>query len=218
MSSPHAALRGQILAKLLPQVPFDGWTQKALNSAAIAAGHDASAAARAFPGGPMDAVAYFVSEADARMQACLPSEELAALPIRRRIATAVRARLEAHDGQREALRRALALQLLPGNAPRALVGLYRTVDAIWWLCGDNATDFNHYTKRALLAGVYASTMVHWLNDHSEDAEDTWAFLDRRIEDVMRIQKARGRFDKLAARVPNPVALLATLRYGLRRES
>ena len=218
MSDHHESLRREILAALLPQVPFDGWTWKAMRAAALAAGHESSAADRAFPGGPIQAVALFVAEADRRMLETLETRDLAALPIRQRIAAAVRVRLEAHAGQREAVRRALSLQLLPGNAPGALKGLYRTVDAIWWACGDTATDFNHYTKRALLAGVYASTLVHWLNDPSDGAEDTWHFLNRRIEGVMKIQKARGRFDRLLARLPNPIGLLATLRYGLRREA
>ena len=205
-----------LLAALLPNVPFDGWSRKAMSRAELAAGLPRGTARRLFPGGPIDAVDFFVAEADRRMLADLEARDLTALPIRQRIATAVRIRLDALTRDKEVVRRALALQMLPGNAPRALKGLYRTVDAMWWACGDTATDFNHYTKRALLAGVYASTMVHWLNDTSEDDEDTWAFLDRRIESVMTIQKARGRLDKLAARIPNPVGVLSTLRYGLRR--
>lgn len=216
MSNERQEVRREILTALLPNVPFDGWSETALRRAAVATGREAAAARRAFPGGPIEAVDVFIAEADARMEQELAGRDLASLKIRERIATAVRVRLETHARHREAVRRALSLQLLPGNAPRALRGLYRTVDRIWWLCGDNATDFNHYTKRALLAGVYATTLVHWLNDESDGAEDTWAFLDRRIADVMQIQKARGRFDKLMARLPNPVGLLATLRHGLKR--
>lgn len=207
-----------LLKALLPHVPFDGWSAKALGNAAEAAGLGRDSARRLFPGGAIEAVDFFIAEADRRMLAKLAAEDIAALPIRQRIATAVRTRLQALTRDKEVVRRALALQMLPGHTPRALMGLYRTVDAMWWACGDTATDFNHYTKRMLLAGVYASTLIHWLNDTSEDDEDTWDFLDRRIEDVMKIQKARGRLERVTGRLPNPIGILATLRYGPRREA
>ena len=77
--------------------------------------------------------------------------------------------------------------------------LYRTVDAIWYAAGDTSADFNFYTKRATLAGVFSSTLFYWLNDRSEGNEATWAFLDRRIDDVMRFEKFKGQFAKKAAR-------------------
>ena len=112
--------------------------------------------------------------------------------IRDRIATAVRTRLDLLAPHKEAVRRAVAFEALPGNAPRALKAVYHTVDAMWHAAGDTATDWNFYTKRALLAGVYTSTVLIWLGDQSEDCAETWAFLDRRIEDVMRIEKAKAK--------------------------
>lgn len=208
-----AAARRAILAAALPAVPFDGWSAKALRLAAVAAGYDEAMARRAFPRGPGGLVDFFFAETDRRMAETLAHEDIGALRIRERIALAVRTELELMTPWREAVRRAIALRLQPGHAARALRGLYRTVDAMWWAAGDNATDFNHYTKRALLAGVYASTLVFWLNDQSEDCADTWAFLDRRIGEVMRIQKLTGRLRSRGARLPTPWRLLATLRYG-----
>ena len=91
----------------------------------------------------------------------------------------------------EAVRRALALLSLPFNAPLALKLLYKTVDALWYAAGDTSTDFNFYTKRATLAGVYSSTLLYWLNDRSPDSEATWAFLDRRVDDVMRFERLKS---------------------------
>jgi len=213
MTAHLAAERRAILQAALPAVPFDGWSQKTLRQAAVAAGYDEAMAARAFPGGPDELVAEFVSDADARMLERLERLDLPNLRIRERIAAAVRCRLELLAGHREAVRAALQVQMRPGQARQALAGLYRTVDAMWWAAGDTATDFNHYTKRALLAGVYASTLLFWLNDESPGQEDTWAFLDRRIDGVMKIQKGRGRFDRLRERAPSPLSLLARLRHG-----
>ena len=91
----------------------------------------------------------------------------------------------------EATRRALALLSLPFHAGRGLKLLYRTVDAMWYAAGDTSTDFNFYTKRATLAGVYSSTLLYWLSDRSPGGEATWAFLDRRIDDVMKIEKLKS---------------------------
>jgi ubiquinone biosynthesis protein COQ9 len=113
------------------------------------------------------------------------------LKIRERIKVAVRARIEQTVGGRESVRRGLAMLALPPNGPLGLKLLYRTVDAIWYAAGDTSTDFNFYTKRAMLAGVYSSTLLYWLNDRSGDSEATWAFLDRRIDNVMRFEKLKA---------------------------
>lgn len=195
-----------ILAAALPHAAFDGWTRKLLVDSATAAGFDASMALRAFPGGAVDLIDFHVREADRAMIEALQSRDPGSLRIRDRIALAIRVRLEAAGGQREAIRKALQVMALPQNAPKALAQLYRTVDSIWYAIGDNATDFNFYTKRLLLAGVYSSTLLYWLDDKSEGLTNTWSFLDRRIADVMKIQAARGRVERLASQLPNPFRL------------
>lgn len=219
MSEHLTAERNAILTAALPNVPFDGWTRGCLRKAAVAAGYDEDMARRAFPGGAADAVEFYVAEADRQMLEELERRDLPSMKIRERIATAVRVRLEQAASHREAVRRALAVQAMPRNARPALKSLYRTVDAMWYAAGDNATDFNFYTKRALLAGVYSSTLLFWLNDNSDDFADSWEFLDRRIEEVMSIMTVRRRIEKVTDRfpdLPSPWAVLGRLRHGTRR--
>lgn len=192
-----------LLEAMLPHVPFDGWTAKTLAMAAKDAGLDAGLPARAFPGGAADALDFWVAETDRAMLRALESRDLAAMKIRERVKTAVLVRLELVAAHREAVRRALTLEALPQQGPRALKQLYRTVDAIWYAAGDTATDFNFYSKRMLLGGVYAATLLHWLDDKSEGFAATAAFLDRRLSDVMKIQQAKGKLGKLVERLPNP---------------
>lgn len=187
--------RRRLLAATLDHVAFDGWTVTALRAGAADLELDLVDVARLFPGGPDEAVRLFVDEADRRMVEELARRQLGNMRHRDRIATAVRVRLEQHEQHREAVRRALALQALPQNGPGGLASLYRTVDAMWHAVGDTSTDFSFYTKRILLSGVYVSTLMFWMNDRSEASEATWAFLDRRIEDVMKIQKARARLER-----------------------
>jgi ubiquinone biosynthesis protein COQ9 len=204
MSPETIPLARAILDATLARVPFDGWTWSTVEAAAGDVGEAAETARRVFPHGVRDVLAFFLAEADRRMREALAEQDLAALPIRQRIATAVRLRLEQAAPHREAIRRALALQMTPAYASALPGDVARTVDAMWRAAGDTATDFNYYTKRALLAAVYGATLLHWLDDDTPDQTATWAFLDRRIGDVMRIQKARGRFDLLVAKVAAPI--------------
>lgn len=193
-----------LLAAMLPHVAFDGWSATALAAAARDAGMDAGLVSRAFPGGALAVLDFWVRETDRAMVAAFEAQQGQALKIRERIALAIMLRLEIAAPHREAVRRAMTLAAQPHLAPRFLGQLYRTVDAIWYAAGDTATDFNFYTKRLLLAGVYSATLLVWLDDKSAGFAATRAFLARRIEDVMRIQQARGKLENLAARLPNPL--------------
>lgn len=185
-------VRDQILNAALPEIVFDGWSEAVLARAAVAAGLTAFDAKRAFPK-PIDAIDYSSARADAEMIETLRREySLPTMKIRERIATAVMLRFRQQAAHREAVRRALGVYALPWNAGRALAALYATVDAIWREAGDTSTDYNFYTKRLLLAQVYTTTLRVWLDDHSPDFADTEAFLRRRIEDVMTIEKLKAR--------------------------
>ncbi|HLI13533.1 MAG TPA: COQ9 family protein [Alphaproteobacteria bacterium] len=200
------AMRDMVLDKALAHVPFEGWSEKALFEGAKDAGLSPEMALEAFPGGVADSLDYAASRADRAMLAALDSVDLAAMRVRDRIATAIRARLELSRPHREAIQRALTVLARPPYLPLGAKTLWRTVDAIWYAAGDTATDFNFYTKRALLAGVYSATLVYWLNDSSPDYADTWAFLDRRLDDALRLPRLVGGLrDRLAA-FPSPFAL------------
>jgi ubiquinone biosynthesis protein COQ9 len=191
-------VKRRLIAAALPHVVFDGWSAGLLVRAAEEAGVSSDDAVRAFPAGAIDAVAFWINEADRQMLEKLASLDLASMKIRERIATAVLIRLEPLALHRDAVRRALTLLALPQHAPRALKSLYQTADAIWSATGDTSTDWNFYSKRLLLSGVYSSTLLYWLDDRSEGGKATRAFLDRRISDVMQIQKLRGWVDRAGA--------------------
>ena len=180
----------EILSQALKLAPFEGWTQQTLSKAALAAGYKKTDAIRVFPGGAIQAVETLFEHYNQAMVQALLGYHLDTMKIRERIATAVRLKLEIMEPDREAVRRALALIALPFYCQSSLRNLYKTVDDIWYSAGDTSTDFNFYTKRLMLAGVYSTTLTFWLDDTSASHEATWAFLDRRIEDVMQIEKAK----------------------------
>lgn len=203
----------KLLLATLPHIPFEGWSAKALREGAADLGLDPTMAERLFPGGPVDAVEHFCDFADRRMVDELAKHDVAAMRVPDRIRLAIRTRFEQWQADREAVSRAVALLALPVHAPTALRCTYRTVDAMWWAAGDTSTDFNFYTKRATLAGVYSTTLMVWLSDHSDDSEESWAFLDRRLADIGRIPKARKQVAQMVERLPNPLNLLHRLPGG-----
>lgn len=180
----------EIIMHALPLVPFDGWNMQTLGKAAIAAGYKKTDAVRVFSGGAIEAVDAYSRLADKHMLEALSGYHLDNMKIRAKIALAVRLRLELQTAHREAMRRTIAMHALPLYTHRALRALYETVDNIWFAIGDTSTDFNFYSKRLLLATVYSSTLNIWLNDNSIGQEATWEFLDRRIADVMQIEKVK----------------------------
>jgi ubiquinone biosynthesis protein COQ9 len=198
--------RDRLVDAILPHVPFDGWSDAAFKTGAADAGLDLPRALNAFPGGMPEVLAYNHRRHDQTMIERMAREQGSGR-IRERITQAVRTRLELVGDQREAVRAGLSFLMLPGNATLGPKLLYGTVDAIWHAVGDKSTDFSFYTKRAILAGVYSTTLLYWLNDKSEDHAASWAFLDRRIDDVMKIPAVKGRLKSVFDRLPNPLHLL-----------
>jgi len=198
MTDPFAAER--LLDAALTHVPFDGWSPATLGAAARDAAVDPALAAALYPRGGLDLALAYHRRGDAAMREGLAAQDLAALRFRDRVALAVRLRLQA--AERESVRRASALMALPQNAPEAAKALWSTADAIWNALGDASTDGNWYSKRAILAGVYGATVLYWLGDTSEGSAETWAFVDRRIEDVMRFEATKAKVR--ASPVLNPV--------------
>jgi ubiquinone biosynthesis protein COQ9 len=186
-------VKNQILDAALPAIVFDGWTLATLEKAAQSHGLNAFDVKRVFPNGVADAIAHFSARADAQMLEALAAEyDLPKMKIRERIATCVMVRLRANNQYREAVRRALGYYAMPWNAPAGLQTLYATVDAMWRAAGDTSTDYNFYSKRALLAGVFTSTVHVWLDDATDELSETEAFLRRRIENVMEIEKLKAK--------------------------
>lgn len=208
-------LRIHLAPFLADAAVFDGWTRAALLEAARSSGVDADVAGLAFNGGAMDMIVAWIDSIDTSMRAALTPELLGEMKIRERIRSLVQFRLDAVAGREEALRRALAVMAMPQNAATALRTGWRTADLMWRLAGDTATDWNHYSKRAILASLYGATLAVFADDDSTDKRETRAFLDRRIEGVMRFETLKRRWLQPPGDRFSPVRFLGRLRYPAR---
>jgi ubiquinone biosynthesis protein COQ9 len=201
------------LAPLLPaHAAFDGWSDEALAMAARELGVPPARARLCFPNGAMQMIDAWFDSVDVAMLHAFPPERIAAMKIRERIRELVLFRLARMLPHREALRRAYAILAQPQNVVAAAKLAWRAADRMWRVAGDKATDYNHYTKRALLSGVYGSTAMVFIDDNSDDLADTRAFLNRRIDDVMNFEKVKASWRGGRERLPSISRFLGRLRY------
>ena len=189
--SPLEQLRRRLALAVGENAVFDGWTQAAVDSAAGQLGVDPLQARLAMPKGQAAMVDVYIQQVDRALEAYFTPERLAGMKIRDKIRGLVWHRLEIMGPAREAVRRGLAILAMPQNVPLGLRISWRSADIMWRIAGDTSTDFNHYTTRMTLGAVYASTLLAWVDDQSEGWVDTAAFLDRRIDDVMKFEKFKA---------------------------
>lgn len=203
--------RARLLAAALAHVPFDGWSEATFRAACADTGLAPALARVTCPRGALDLACDYHRAGDETMVARLRDADLSGLRFRERVATALRLRLEAAD--REAVRRGAALFTLPQNAAQGAQLVWGTADAVWRALGDNSADVNWYTKRATLSAVWSATVLYWLGDESEGQSATHAFIDRRIDGVMRFEKAKAdlRASPWGKMLAGPMKLLDAIR-------
>jgi len=195
-------VKAAVLDAALKRAPDEGFTDAMLAAAGKNSGAAAEMLVHLYPQGPASLVEFFSEQSDAAMERALAEKNLADMKIRERISTAVLARIDAIRLHKEAARRAGAFLLMPANAPLGMKLLYSTVDAMWRASGDTSTDFNFYTKRAILSAVYSSTLMRWFNDTSEDESATHEFLAARIGNVMQFEKFKAEMRERTKDMPS----------------
>lgn len=190
MANRSISRKDEILDASLVHVPFDGWSNASLKAALRDVRATEDEGRQWFPRGPLDLALAFHKRGDDTMLEALKETDLEGLKFREKISKAVRLRIEA-TGDKEAVRRGVTFFAMPPNAATGAAAIWTTCDVIWTVLGDTSRDGNWYSKRAILSGVYSSSVLYWLGDDSMDDADTWDFLDRRIEDVMQFEKLKA---------------------------
>jgi ubiquinone biosynthesis protein COQ9 len=175
----------QALDQALLISPREGWTARMAQMAGRAAGFTDGETELLLPHGPADLAALLARRHDARALVALRDVDPDALKIRERIGRALEARLDAAGQDEAAVRRCMGYLALPANAPLAARLAWESADVLWRWAGDVATDENHYSKRALLAGILSGALAIRISSGRGDA---LRFVDRRIADVMRFEK------------------------------
>ena len=197
-AGPDRDARDAALDAILPLVPLYGWRGKAIAEGLKDAGMAPEDAEWMFPRGAISAIEAWIDMADRRMEAAGRAADVAGMRTHERVRFLIKARLEAAEPHRDALRAALSLLAMPWNAPIAARSLARSVSAIWYAAGDKSADFSWYTRRATLAGIYSATLAFWLSGRGDGLEAALDFLDRRLADHACFQKGLARLKPRAA--------------------
>jgi ubiquinone biosynthesis protein COQ9 len=203
---PSEAWRDRLLASLLEEAAFSGWTSIAIQNAVKHAGLDEGRTLLAAPRGAAGLLDAYEDQADAAM---LATAQLGSNSLRGRVKAMIMARFAYMQPHREALRRAAA----PHLAIEAPGRLWRTADRIWKKLGDPSTDFNFYSKRTILTGVLGAAMLVFLQDETADLRDVEAFVTRRLDDVMAFEKAKAAAGKALEPASGILDALVKARYG-----
>lgn len=206
MGMSQITRRDKIIEAMLAHVEFDGWSKEALVLGVADAGFSEDMALRAFPNGMAEIVDHFAEWSDRRMLEALEAQDLSAMKIRQRIHACVKTRIQINAPHKEAVRRLLSYFALPSNAPLATRLAWRSCSAMWYAAGDRSADWNHYTKRGLLVSVYGATLLYWMSDEGDedgDYPETWAFLERRIADVLKVSGLPNRLKDLLCGLAGP---------------
>ncbi|KAH0619459.1 hypothetical protein JD844_000107 [Phrynosoma platyrhinos] len=185
-------LQNRILTAALEFVPTHGWTSDAIAEGAKSLGLSV-AAAGLFHNDGSELVLHFVSQCNTKLSELLEEQhKLVQLGQAEKKKTdqflkdALEARLRMLIPYIEKWPQAISVLLLPHNIPSSLNLLTSMVDDMWHYAGDQSTDINWYTRRAVLAGIYNTTELVMIQDSSPDFEDTWSFLQNRIADAMNM--------------------------------
>lgn len=213
MTDASYKARADILAAMLPQAAFDGWTQKSLRAAVKNTNLPQGAEELYFPDGPLEVIRFWSDQMNMKIGSDLAELDQGAMKIRDKVTAGVLSALYAIGPHEEAARRALSRLSLPDALGQGPKQLWSAADVIWRTIGDTSTDGNYYSKRTILAGVIGSTLTVWLSDEDPQKAKARDFLGARIENVMSFEKAKWAFKKRTANMPNPAEVLGALRYG-----
>lgn len=213
MTDASHKARADILAAMLPQAAFDGWTQKSLRAAVKNTDLPKGAEDLYFPQGPVEVIRFWSEQMNAAVETDLAELDQATMKIRDKVTAGVLSSLYAIGPHDEAARRAIARMSLPDALGQGPKQLWSAADTIWRAIGDTSTDGNYYSKRTILAGVIGSTMTVWLSEDEPQKPKARKFLDDRIANVMSFEKAKWDFKKRTANMPNPAEILGAIRYG-----
>lgn len=191
----NSDVKDRILDAALDDIAFDGLTWGVIEDAAEKAGFDREMAFAVFPDRLEDFVIHFSHWTDRQMMKKLNAQDFSGARMRDKIQAGVLARLEVLQPHKESVRQMASFWLKPFQQGQASKLVWKTSDVLWIWAGDTSDDYNHYTKRTLLSGVIVTTMIRWLNDNSEEMQETKEFLERRIDNVIKIGGKAGKLLK-----------------------
>lgn len=169
-------MNSALKAEFIELLAKEGFSTEAMRHASISLGLHPEYHNILFPGGISEALEYYEQRLDAKMLHALNQNDLLPKKIREKIGLALR------------------LRIVAGHVP-SIKSAWRTADHIWRFAGDTSSDFNHYTKRGLLSGVYIAAAKYRRNDNSSGSVDTELFIAKNLDRIISIAQLKNKLPK-----------------------
>tara|TARA_Y100000746_G_C15405991_1_gene408340 strand:+ start:65 stop:748 length:684 start_codon:yes stop_codon:yes gene_type:complete len=186
------SLENKIRRIVVRSVAFEGWSSSLIKAACSELGIDHNVSKTLFPRGIIDIALANHRDGDKKMIKILADTDFEGVKIRQKITFAIKSRLQIIENEKELVKKTMSFFSLPQNFLDGHQLIWGTSDIIWNFFEDDSSDYNYYTKRLILSGVYGSVVLFWLGDDSKDNSSTWEFLDRRIQNVMSFESFKSK--------------------------
>ena len=197
-------LRYEVLADSKKYVSKNGWNHNLFKNLSATSKFKYSEIIALFPEGYLSLVELYLEEINTLMTLQSKKINLIQLRVHERIRVIIILRLKIMLKEKKLVSRTYLHLLLPQNYKLALKNLYKTVDQMWFLAGDNSTDFNFYSKRVILASIYASVMMHFVNN--DNIDKTIILLNKQLKRVSNIPKIKSRINEITKIIPQVIKL------------
>jgi ubiquinone biosynthesis protein COQ9 len=203
----------KILKNFLDICVLDGWNNDSLGQSIEEAGFGAEDQNLIFPNAIHSLTDFFIEQGNEEFLIKSKKINFSELRVRNKIKELVRLRLLIESDNKNALRALLTIS--KGRRIPALVkNAYKISDLMWSCAGDSSTDFNFYTKRAILSKVFTRTLIYFISDQSKNNEKSWDFLDDQIEKVMKIGEVKMKIKKYISKAQDCAAKACNLKEGV----
>lgn len=192
-------IRNKILIEAKPYIIDYGWSKKMFKEVSKHSKYGLDLVLILFPQGYINLLQLYLDDLNLKMTYESKKIDLIRLKLHERIREICFIRFNIMEKEKKIIKKTFVYLLLPNKYKFSLKNIYRSVDQIWYLAGDSSTDFNFYSKRVILASIYSSTMMHFINN--DNLEETKNIFDKRLKNLSKIPKIKERLNDFARLSP-----------------
>lgn len=190
-------IKSIILQKLKKIVSDEGWSEKVLKQL-LQNGVEKSDLVTFFQYDYKELLKYSLEELNNSLEKEINKINIINYSLNKRIKKILMLRFNILNNDKEFYKKTFYHLLIPSNNKIMKSSLYKSVDTMWYLAGDNSTDFNFYTKRLILAVIYVNALFVLFNKNFDEVESN---IDRNLKKISIIPKIKDRISFIKDNIP-----------------
>ena len=176
------------------------WDEKSLSLISKKTNISANEINLLFPNAFFDLIIFSLDQINIELERKFQTYNILRFPLHLRIKKILMHKFNLMNKNKKFYNKIFFNLLLPSKNQFKLKQLYKSVDIIWYIAADNSTDFNFYTKRMILAGIYIRLMLFFFNNN--DLIKLEELLDKDLKRVLKIPKLKAKFKIVKENIPN----------------